>query len=29
VEVPATDTEEARYEIHEREAAVVQRVFQL
>jgi site-specific DNA recombinase len=29
VYIPATDTEEARYEIHEREAAVVQRVFQL
>jgi site-specific DNA recombinase len=27
VYIPATDTEEARYEIHEREAAVVQRVF--
>ena len=29
VYISATDTEEARYEIHEREAAVVQRVFQL
>jgi len=29
VSISATDTEEARYEIHEREAAVVQRVFQL
>ena len=29
VYIPATDAEEARYEIHEREAAVVQRVFQL
>ena len=29
VYIPATDTEEARYEIHEREAAVVQRVFHL
>ena len=27
VYIPATDTEEARYAIHEREAAVVQRVF--
>jgi site-specific DNA recombinase len=29
VYIPATDTEEARYEIHECEAAVVQRVFHL
>lgn len=29
VSIPATDTEEARYEIHEREAAAVQRVFHL
>jgi site-specific DNA recombinase len=29
VYIPATDTAEARYEIHEREAAVGQRVFQL
>ncbi len=29
VYIPATDTEAARYEIHEREAAVVQRVFHL
>jgi site-specific DNA recombinase len=29
VYIPATETEEARYEIHEREAAIVQRVFQL
>jgi site-specific DNA recombinase len=29
VYIPATDTEEARYEIHEREAAVVQPVFPL
>jgi site-specific DNA recombinase len=29
VYIPATDTEEARYEIHEREAAVVRRVFHL
>jgi site-specific DNA recombinase len=29
VYIPATDTEEARYEIHEREASVVRRVFQM